>query len=58
MELVNLRDITASVISNHLEIIPSEPPERHADITGWPEEKDKQEDIALELAEVASFYKK
>jgi hypothetical protein len=51
-------DITASIISNHLEIIPSEPPERHADITGWPEEKDKQKDIALELAEAADLYKK
>lgn len=52
-------DITASIIlSNHLEIIPSEPPERHADITGWPEEKDKQKDIALELAEKARFHKK
>ena len=51
-------DITASIISNHLEIIPSEPPERHADITGWPEEKDKQKDIALELAAKAKFNKK
>lgn len=52
-------DITASIIlSNHLEIVPSEPPVRHADITGWPEEKDQQKDIALELAEKAEFYRK
>lgn len=52
-------DITASIIlSNHLEIIPSEPPERHADITGWPDERSKQKQIALELAEEAEFYKK
>ena len=52
-------DITASIIlSNHLEIIQSEPPERHADITSWPEEKDKQRDVALKLAEKAEFHKR
>ncbi len=52
-------DIVASdVLSNHLEIIPSEPPERHADITSWPEEKDKQKDVALKLAEKAEFHKR
>jgi len=52
-------DIIASkVISQELRVIPSEPPEKHADITGWPDEKSKQKLIALELAEAADFYKK
>lgn len=49
--------ITSIVISKDLKVIPSEPPERHADITGWPEES-KQKQIALELADEAQFHKK
>ncbi|MBT3881530.1 MAG: hypothetical protein HOF76_21115 [Candidatus Scalindua sp.] len=52
-------DINASIVlSNYLEIIPSEPPERHADITGWPEEKSEQKQIALELAAESEFHKR
>lgn len=52
-------DITASiVISRNLQIIPNEPPERHANITGWPDEKSKQKMIALELAAEAQLYLK
>ena len=49
---------TAIVISNELKVIPSEPPERHADITDWPEEKSEQKQIALELAAESEFHKK
>lgn len=47
---------TSIVISKDLKVIPSEPPERHADITDWPEES-KQKQIALELADEAKFHK-
>jgi len=51
-------DIIASKIFLHeLNVIPSEPPKRHADITGWPEES-KQKQIALELADEARFHKR
>ena len=48
----------SSVTEKDLEVIPSEPPERHADITGWPEEASKKRVIAIELAAEARFYKK
>ena len=52
-------DISASnVTAKDLEVIPSEPPERHADITDWPEEKSKQKQITLELAAESEFHKK
>ena len=52
-------DIIADVVtSQDLEIIPSEPPERHADITGWPDERSEQRLIALELAEEAHLHLK
>ncbi len=47
---------TSIVISKDLKVIPSEPPERHADITGWPEES-KHKQIALELAAESEFHK-
>jgi len=40
-----------NVISRNLQVIPSEPPEKHADIMGWPSEKSERQSIALELAE-------
>ncbi len=49
---------TAIVISNELKVIPSEPPKRHADITGWPDERSKQKQIELELAAESEFHKK
>jgi hypothetical protein len=52
-------DISASnVMAKDLKVLPSEPPVRHANITGWPEEKSKQKLIALELAAEAHFHKK
>ena len=49
---------TSIVVSKNLKVIPSEPPERHADIIGWPDEKSKQKLIALELAAESEFHKK
>lgn len=52
-------DIGASnVMAKDLKVLPIEPPIRHANITGWPEEKSKQILIALELAAEAHFHKK
>jgi hypothetical protein len=52
-------DVGASfVIKKGLNVVPSEPPVRHANIVGWPEEKSEQRLIALELAAEAIFYKK
>ena len=52
-------DISASnVMAKDLKVLPTEPPIRHANITGWPEEKSKQKLIALELAAEALFHKK
>jgi len=49
---------TSIVISKDLKVIPSELPERHADITDWPEEKSEQKQIALELAAESEFHKR
>ena len=44
-------DFMADVaISKGLQIIPDKWPTRHANIVGWPEEKPKRKEIALELA--------
>jgi len=44
-------DFVADVaISKGLQIIPDKRPIRHANIVGWPEEKPKRKEIALELA--------
>ncbi|MCR4290926.1 MAG: hypothetical protein NUV86_11775 [Candidatus Scalindua sp.] len=52
-------DIIASiVISKDLKVIPTELPERHADIAGWPEERSEQKQIALGLAAESEFHKK
>jgi hypothetical protein len=49
---------TAVVISLSLRVVPSEPPERHANITGWPDGRSAQKLIAIKLAEKAQFIKK
>ncbi len=55
--LLGRTDIIASiVISKDLRIIPSEPPERHANITGWPDEKSEQKMIAIELAAESNLH--
>lgn len=52
-------DILArDIMSRNLQIKPSEPPPRHANIIGWPDEKSKQLQIAVELAADASYYTK
>jgi hypothetical protein len=52
-------DIGASFIyTKGLKVVPSEPPVRHANIVGWPEEKSEQTLIALQLAAEAIFHKK
>ncbi|MFQ5787651.1 MAG: hypothetical protein ACE5H1_06685 [Thermodesulfobacteriota bacterium] len=52
-------DIIAFVVmSRDLQIIPSEPPERHANITGWPDERSRQRMVALELATEAQLHLK
>lgn len=44
------------VYKNNLEIDPDDNPPRHANITGWPEDKSKIRSIAQELAAQADFY--
>ncbi|MCP4252476.1 MAG: hypothetical protein GY775_03510 [Candidatus Scalindua sp.] len=51
-------DIIASIVMKELKVIPTEPPKRHADITGWPDERSNQRLIALELAAESEFHKK
>ncbi len=52
-------DIAAScVLTKGLDVVPSEPPVRHANIVGWPEEKSEQRLVALELAADSTFYRK
>lgn len=44
-------DIISSIVtSKDLKIIPKEPPERHANLTGWSSERSEQRMIAIELA--------
>ncbi len=54
---IKLIIVSLQSCSYKLNVIPSEPPERHADITGWPEES-KQKQIALESADEAPFHNK
>lgn len=55
--LLGRADIPAlNVMAKDLQIVPNEPPPRHANIVGWPEEKSKQLQIAIELAAEAQFH--
>jgi hypothetical protein len=57
--LLGRADIHAfNVVSKELHIVPNEPPPRHANIVGWPDEKSKQLQIAVELAAEAQFHSK
>lgn len=47
--------LTSDVLSLSLTVEPSEPPPRHANITGWPHEKDLIKLRAMELAEKATL---
>jgi hypothetical protein len=49
---------TNNVISKDLEVVPREPPSRHANIIGWPDERSKQKIIAMELASESIFHKR
>jgi hypothetical protein len=54
--LLGRADITAFTVNkNGLEVMPQEPPERHANIVGWPEEREAQKQIAMELAAEAQL---
>lgn len=50
--------LTINVIKKGLKVIPTETPERHANLVGWPEEKSEQKQIALELAAESRFFRK
>jgi len=49
---------TINVMSKDLEVVRSEPPVRHANIIGWPDEWSKQKLIAIELALESLFHKR
>lgn len=49
---------TNDVISKDLKVVLREPPLRHANIIGWPDERSKQKLIAIELSAVSLFHKK
>lgn len=49
-------DIRVFQVERHdLKVIPNEPPERHAEIKGWPGDKPQRLNKAQELAEEASL---
>jgi len=50
--------IANAVLSEKLSVIPKEPPERHANITDWPEERSHQKLTAMELSAEAQLYLK
>ena len=55
-ELKGIADVKALIVQeNDLEIEPDNIPPRHANIIGWPEEKEKQKIIAQELAAEAKL---
>ena len=59
LPILGRADIPAAIPTGKgLEVVPKEPSRRHANITGWPEEKPKQKQIALELATESVFHKK
>jgi hypothetical protein len=49
-------DIVAADVSRaRVTVAPSEPPPRHANIEGWPAEKNAQKLIAMDLANAAKL---
>ncbi len=57
-QLLGRGDILAStVFSKDLQVIPREPPKRHANILGWPNDPSLTHSIAQQLAAEAVFYK-
>jgi len=58
-QILGRADIKANnAISKDLKVVPREPPIRHANIIGWPDERSKQRLIAIELAAEAHLYLK
>ena len=49
---------TNNVILKDLQVVPKEPPVRHANIIGWPDERSKQRLIAIELAAESLLHKR
>jgi hypothetical protein len=47
--------ILSKVLENGLSISPDDPPPRHANIVGWPDEESKQKMIAIALAAEAQL---
>ena len=45
----------ANIQKHQLRVVSNEPPPRHADILGWPKEKEAQKLIALELSAEATL---
>jgi hypothetical protein len=55
-ELFGRADISALIVlSKRLQVVISEPPERHANIIGWPDDPSTKLSIAQELAADATF---
>ena len=50
--------IVRDVSSQELSVESAEPPPRHANILGWPDEHEKQKEKALELAAHATFVRR
>jgi len=50
--------IVREVLSQELNVESVEPPPRHANILGWPDEHEKQKEKALELAARATFVRR
>lgn len=49
-------DITISLVHQvGLDVVADNDPPRHADITGWPEDKSKRKILAMQLAAEASL---
>lgn len=52
-------DIRANnVIARDLKVVSKEPPLRHANIIGWPDERSKQKLIAIELASESNLHRR
>lgn len=50
--------LCGKILSLHLEVHASEPPPRHANITGWPEDKSERLLIAVNIAAEARYISK
>ena len=56
-QLLGRADLKVSDVTNiGLQVIPDEPPPRHANITAWPEDNSKHKLLAAQLAAKASLH--